>query len=66
MKNVFLTSVKVLDGTYYGKWGGHILRFKYLDLDVHYETNLGVRGLDVKVSFEVRKNKVIEDSIKTY
>lgn len=55
----------VPDGCYTGLWSGHTLKWNYKGVEIQHETDLGVRGLNIHVSFYVRDSEVIEDTIRS-
>lgn len=63
MSHKYLRPINVPDGRYKGLWSGHIIEFKLNDERIEVETDLGVRGLNIPVSFESKNNKIIESSI---
>ncbi len=42
------------DGYYYGVWGGSIIEIRYKGKTYELETEIGVRGIDIKVVVEVK------------
>ena len=63
-KQIFLTPVEVLDGWYTGFWSGHTLKWDYEGVQVQCETDRGVRGINVRVGFDIRDGKVVENTIR--
>lgn len=61
----FLKTAEVLDGTYEGLWGGHSLRFRVGSDEFLCETDRGIRGMNVPVTFTVSGGDVDEGSIET-
>jgi hypothetical protein len=53
----------VPDGEYSGEMSGHELEFEIDGEVFRCHTDLGVRGMDVPVIFQVRNNLVVEDTI---
>ena len=56
--------VKIPDGFYFGEWSGHVLRWVYDGQLVQVNTIVGVRGIRVKVRFDVLGGLVVEKSIE--
>ena len=61
---IFLQPIEILDGWYTGTWSGHTLKFDYNETCVQCETKRGVRGLNVRVGFDIRDGKVVESTIE--
>lgn len=58
-----LQPVSVPDGQYTGTMSGHEIQFTHDGRDVYCETDLGVRGINVPVTFQMAGNRVIEATI---
>lgn len=61
---IIVTPALILDGWYVGSWSGHTLQFEYEGVQVQCETDRGVRGINVKVGFDIRDGQVVENSIR--
>ena len=61
---MFLESIEISDGQYGGTISGHEVKFQFNGREIYAITDLGIRGINVPVRFEVKNCKVIESSIE--
>lgn len=52
------------DGKYEGLWGGYVLKWEHDGKEVDCILKLGVRGINIPVSFEIKNGVVDEQSIE--
>lgn len=61
----FYAPVEVPDGEYKGRWSGYVIQFEHEGQQVMARTKLGVRGINIPVTFRIVEGKLDNDSINT-
>ena len=67
---MILSPVLLPDGVYKGLWSGHVISFKCIDLSEEIkecyiqDLVIGVRGINIPVTFKIKDNKIDESTIK--
>lgn len=49
----FYIRILMPDGQYQGRWGGYVIQFEHDGKPVVVRTELGVRGINIPVTFQI-------------
>jgi len=46
-------------GIYHGTWSGYEVHFEFNGIDYWFQTELGVRGINIPVKIDLRRDKIV-------